>query len=528
MAAVSMPALEPVLGDALRLYRRGRFDDAAAKYGAILKQYPNFAEAYAGVARCYLKQEKIQEAYESAAKAVKTAPDSQAAHVALGEVYFRQGKMHDAEDEFLKVVNSVAPEARAYLGLARVSSAISMHARARQMLEKAYALDPGDPEILWRWLNTLEPAERVKALTAYLAAASIDDAGLLSGYKAYLESLKRQEKLPPRECKLVAGPASMETYLWPMSVRPPYLSGYGLDVKVNGRGSRLLLDTGISGILLSPRAAERAGILPRAQTKIVGIGDKDDMDLYIGYADSIKVGPLEFRNCPVAVAAKEKTGHDGLVGTDLFAHYLITLDFPGRLFKLSELPPRPNDPPAAGQAVSGVASSMRAEAGNHDPVQDAQDQDAQSQDGQDKDRYVAPGMEDYTTVFRFDHMLLVPTTLNGFPPKLFLMDTGSDHNYISLQAAREVTKVHEDFDTHVRGLNGRVKKIFRADKVTLSFGRYKHEDQDVVVFDHSSLSREAGTEISGTLGFALLQMLKIKIDYRDGLVDFDYNSTRVH
>ena len=38
----------------------------------------------------------------------------------------------------------------------------------------------------------------------------------------------------------------------------------------------------------------------------------------------------------------------------------------------------------------------------------------------------------------------------------------------------------------------------------------------------------AGTEISGTLGFALLRLLKIKIDYRDGLVDFDYNSTRVH
>ena len=528
MAVVSMPAVEPVLGDALRLYRRGRFEDAAAKYEAILKQDSNSAEAYAGAARCYLKQEKIQEAYKSAAKAVKTAPDSQVAHVALGEVYFRQGKMHDAEDEFLKVKNSAAPEARAYLGLARVYSAISMHAGAKKLLEEAHALDPDDPEILWRWLNTLEPAERVKALTAYLLAASIDDAGLLAGYKGYLESLKRQEKLPARECKLVAGPASMETYLWPMFISPPYIGGYGLDVKVNGHKSRLLLDTGNSGILLGPRAAERAGILPRTQTKIMGIGDKGDSDLYIGYADSIKIGPLEFRNCPVAVAPKEKTGHDGLVGTDLFSHYLVTLDFPGRVFRLSELPRRPDDPPEAGQAVTGVASSMRAEAGNHGPVQDAQDQDAQSQDAQDKDRYVAREMEDYTTVFRFDHMLLVPTTLNGFPPKLFLMDTGSDHNYISLQAAREVTKVHEDFDTHVRGLNGRVKKIFRADKVTLSFGRYKHEDQDVVVFDHSSLSRDAGMEISGTLGFALLRLLKIKIDYRDGLVDFDYNSTRVH
>ena len=82
MAVVSMPAVEPVLGDALRLYRRGRFEDAAAKYEAILKQDSNSAEAYAGAARCYLKQEKIQEAYKSAAKAVKTAPDSQAAHVA--------------------------------------------------------------------------------------------------------------------------------------------------------------------------------------------------------------------------------------------------------------------------------------------------------------------------------------------------------------------------------------------------------------------------------------------------------------
>jgi len=278
---------------------------------------------------------------------------------------------------------------------------------------------------------------------------------------------------------------------------------------------------------LSPRAAERAGILPRAQSKIIGIGDKGNRDLYIGYADSIKIGPVEFRNCPVEVSAKQKTSHAGLIGTDLFSHYLITLDFPGRLFRLSELPRRPDDPPAAAQPATRVTSSQPAAGPNDDPEHDPGVQDPD----QDKDRYIAPEMEDYTSVFRFDHLLLVPTTLNDLkdsPPKLFLVDTGADHIYISPQAAREVTKVHEDLETHVDGLNGRVKRIFRADKVTLSFGRYKQENQDLIVFDHSSLSREAGTEISGTLGFALLQMLKIKIDYRDGLVDFDYNSTRVH
>jgi hypothetical protein len=38
----------------------------------------------------------------------------------------------------------------------------------------------------------------------------------------------------------------------------------------------------------------------------------------------------------------------------------------------------------------------------------------------------------------------------------------------------------------------------------------------------SNISHSVGTEISGTLGFNLLSMLDIKIDYRDGLVDFVY------
>jgi len=36
------------------------------------------------------------------------------------------------------------------------------------------------------------------------------------------------------------------------------------------------------------------------------------------------------------------------------------------------------------------------------------------------------------------------------------------------------------------------------------------------------MSASVGTEISGILGFDLLSILDIKIDYRDGLVDFIY------
>ena len=48
----------------------------------------------------------------------------------------------------------------------------------------------------------------------------------------------------------------------------------------------------------------------------------------------------------------------------------------------------------------------------------------------------------------------------------------------------------------------------------------------MVAFDFTRISDNIGTEISGTLGFTLLRFLDIKIDYRDGLVDFEYDTKR--
>jgi hypothetical protein len=45
-------------------------------------------------------------------------------------------------------------------------------------------------------------------------------------------------------------------------------------------------------------------------------------------------------------------------------------------------------------------------------------------------------------------------------------------------------------------------------------------------FDMTRPSDHIGTEISGTLGFTRLRLLDVKIDYRDGLVDFNYDKKR--
>ena len=44
----------------------------------------------------------------------------------------------------------------------------------------------------------------------------------------------------------------------------------------------------------------------------------------------------------------------------------------------------------------------------------------------------------------------------------------------------------------------------------------------MITFDLHGLSKDLGTEISGLIGFATLKKMTITIDYRDGLVGFDY------
>jgi predicted aspartyl protease len=142
------------------------------------------------------------------------------------------------------------------------------------------------------------------------------------------------------------------------------------------------------------------------------------------------------------------------------------------------------------------------------------------------DRYIAPEMKSFTPVLRFGHQLLIPTKVNDSAPKLFLIDTGAFSNTISPAAAREFTKVSSDADVRVKGLNGAVKNVFRADEVKLAFAHLKQQNLDIVSFDTTGISDSIETEVSGMLGFAMLRMLEIKIDYRDGLVDFTFDSKR--
>lgn len=80
----------------------------------------------------------------------------------------------------------------------------------------------------------------------------------------------------------------------------------------------------------------------------------------------------------------------------------------------------------------------------------------------------------------------------------------------------------------MKGISGSVKNVYSANKAVLQFGRLRQENQDMLSIDTSSISEGNGTEVSGFLGFVVLRLLDIKIDYRDALVDFSYDPERLN
>ena len=515
------------LADALTLYRKGNLDGAIQKYKQTLLDDPKSPDAYAGLIRTYLKMKDLEQASQVATEALKMS-DSPRVRIALGEVYFRQGRIGDAETEFRNVIKLGQQDARAYLGLARVYWSASLHKSGWALIEKAHELDPGDSDIRRAWMLKLNTRERIKFLQEYLAGENNDDEETCAGMRHYLEFLEARAQDPRGACRLVSKSTTTETPLVRLLEDPVHLRGYGLTVEVNGRKTKLMLDTGAPGIVINRTLAEKAHVTRLADLDIGGVGDKGEKSAYRALVDSLKVGGLEFQNCTVEVLEKRSVvGEDGLIGGDVFSSFLVDIDFPNEKLRLKQLP----RPPDHSQATPLKLHSEEGDDRETDvPGSDAvaissPASDAPPRDFGLQDRYIAPEMQSYTRVFRFGHLLLVPTAIGDVPAKLFLLDSGAFNNHITPAAAREVTKVRNS-DTIVHGLSGSVNKVYSADKAVLEFGRLKQENQDLLTFDLTGISDRVGTEISGTLGFGVLRMLEVKIDYRDGLVDFEYDPKR--
>jgi tetratricopeptide (TPR) repeat protein len=515
-------------------YRQGSFDLAIARYNEVLKADPNSGDAYAGIVRSYLKQDKIREADDALQKGLLVTPDDPDFKVAEAELLFRQGEIPEAGTLFDEVIASPPlpgqarprANARAYLGAARVSAAKAMYAREHILITRAHAIDPSDPDVRKMWMQTLTTADRIKSLADYLNQPTNDDAETRARLTEHLAFLKASQTAQLGRCRQVSDVTTTQTTLVAVQSGSGNIQGMGLDVTINGKVLRLLLDTGASGILINRKLAGQARLKAVSDIRMSGVGDKPDSQAHLAQAESVRVGELEFQNCPVYVVDRFADKEDGIIGTNVFSQFLIEIDFPSSQLRLSPLPLRPGEESSRPfLKVSDEAPAAEPEA---KPASDAaaSSRGSSTEGGAPApryfDRYVAPEMHSYVQAFLMGHMLLVPTKINEGSEKLFLLDSGSFDNTITPESAEKVTKIHRAPRLDIRGLNGEVRKVFVADEIMLDFGHLRQKVPNMVAIDMSRFSRDTGTEISGTLGMVMLRLLKVRLDYRDALADFQY------
>lgn len=503
-------AIEHVVSnEADKAIARQDFVQAEALYRGMMDGLGSSA-AVVGVVRSELGQRKLAEALALAVQETTAHPADALLQMALGEVRLRRGEVVEAALALTQSQRLDLCIARGHYDVARYLRLKGMLATAREQLDLARSLSPEDGVIRRAWMaeHATPPtaAERIERLTERMKNENLTDEQR-EGLAAALKAARVREK---GDCQMVSPVTTAKLEMLSISNGPSYpVYAMGLKVLLNGHEKKFELDTGASGLLISRASAKSAGLVPELEIKAGGIGDSGPASAFVTHVDDLRIGGMEFKNCMVRVLEKSSVLEiDGLIGTDVFGNYLVTLDTPGRQLRLDPLPKRPDE-------VAETAASLDTEG--------ADDVSAVAVAKGPRDRYIAPEMKGWTTIFRVGHELIVATNIGKAPTKLFLLDTGSARTMISPEAAREVTRVSGNEMQRVKGISGEVKKVYEADNVQVSFGGVAQMTRGMTSIDTSAISRGTGVEISGVIGFPMLRELVVTIDYRDDVIHVVYD-----
>ncbi len=486
--------------EAQKALDREEYEKAEALFRQRLTANPDDEQARTGVIRVLIEENKVDDAQASADAFLKGHPENSAALEAMGEVRFRRGELQTAYDLAIKAVNADPCNARAYLFQSAFEALVAMHAMSRNHRMTAYKLDPEDKVIQAAWISELPHDEQIKAWAEFTSHSERFSEKALTEWKEYLA---HAQDYKPDDCRMVSGMPIDKDVSVPLTRIPYSYFAWGLDVELNGKVKQLEVDTSTNGLVLSKRVAASLGLVPGQKVVGAGIGSKGLVNGWVTQIDSVKIGKMEFRNCNVLVLDKESASNDleGKIGSNIFAKYLLTLDFPAQRLRVGSLPKRPEN------AARATALGLTPEA---------------AEGNGPRDRYIAPEMQNWSNIYREGRSLLLPTSIGGTSSKLFLIHTG-DSNMISTTAAREVTKLSKDPTGMLYTSKGPDKHVMMTGQFTWVFAGIAQKTDRMTAADFSDMSHNYGMEISGYIGSPILSMLVMHIDYRDNLVKFEYH-----
>ena len=454
-------------------YSESRYADAEDLYRQELTQHPQDFELSAALVRTLLHEDKVAQASNQANAALTASPHAAPTLAALAEVQMRQGRPWLALQTLDTATTSDPCYARTHLIRSRTLRIDSMYASERAELQLAYNIDPGDPDIQHDWLRIVSPANDVDGTAKALAAGTDIDAETRQKAEATMHSMLPLLSETSQTCKVLPAVPSASLSLQPSFADVKHIDGYRLEVDLLKSKGKLIVDTAASGLYISRGLADQSGFHQ-------GAGDPQGTV----HVDSVRIGPLEFRDCIVGVSDTPFAGNaDGFIGTDMFAPWLITLDYRSAKLFLAPLPQK-----------NGILPG---------------------------DRLASPELAGYTPVYHRRQYLLVPLTFGNKSRRLFTLGTGMRFSAMTSETAHSLSNMTMNFTNSEQTSQGTKVQFFR-EIFDLQFASLPQIHQGhILELDSSAMNRNAGFDIAGMLGLDVLQPLTLHLDYRDGLVKFE-------
>jgi tetratricopeptide (TPR) repeat protein len=444
-------------------------------------------------------QGKLDQARKKTDAWTLAEPTNPVSIVTAGELRHAEGDWLESYALMLKALKLDPCLAAAYEGLADYESLAGYRATAQKHLVLAHQLSPSNENIRYAWINSLSNEQSAAELANFVhEAKSLDDKRRTS----LARQLEEENSGLKNRCELSSATGPIRI---PMT--PVYgaigIDHYGLEIAFNGHKRTLQIDTGASGFLLTHSVFAGMGLQKVSSSRVRGFGDQGSNAIDQFVAASVRIGGIEFRDCNVGALENFSVmggGHigqaldtgDGLVGTNIFSRYLVTLDYVKHEIRLEPLPQPSSAPKAPLDPLGG------------DPANDLSS----------FDRFKPPSMQNWTSIYRRGHELIMPVVINNSKPTLFMVDTGSFTNLIDTDFAKQVTQT-KDSITFIQGLSG-VSKLKETGSFIADFAGLR---LPVTGMDSLNLSRFDG--VHGFLGYPTLQQLVMHIDYRDNLVLFE-------
>ena len=474
--------------------RAGDFERAEQIYRELLAKNDHDTDARLGLSRALLKQRRLQDSFDHAARVIAIDPLSARAHALLGAAILAAGDFRQSIEEFRTALTLNQNEAIAIAGLAMVDYFENRMAPCVSGLRRAISIDPDEPDYVFNLGQAAARSERYKeaadAYERFLVIAPRTDEerrARIRGLIDFLRYLGRQGSL----YEIEGADRTVISFESPDD-RPL------IRIRVNGSKEylRFVLDTGSGMSVLSEETARKIGVKAIAHGGLArAVGGGGRFEIVYGYLDSMDVGEMRLTHVPVYIRHfyDDTNPVDGYLGISAISRLLTSVDYGTRRLTLSRK--RNNDPDTV--AISNPKT------GDVEPPR--------------------PGIN-----------FPVRTTASGFlsgevliegigKPLNFIIDTGATISVLSTRAAsvEEVRPFIQPGGMRVFGAAGVAEDVKIASLPRLAIGSYSREKINAAVLDLDPVNETAGFLQSGILGGNFLRHYRVIFDFERGVVRFE-------